>query len=106
MKLLAPILRVAAEVGGVFLILAATADKFDATEIAALIGIASVLVTVEIVVAFLRNPRSANRSGSAQVSVLALLAFLGLAFVREPQPKYAPSHVAQANIAAILNLYG
>ncbi len=52
MKLAASIVRVAIEVAGVFLVLATTAEQFDATEIAALFGIAAILVTVEACVAF------------------------------------------------------
>lgn len=101
MKLLAPILRVAAEIGGVFLILAATADRFDATEIAALIGIAAVLITVESVVAFMRVQRTQSRDGSSRVSVLALVAVIGLAFVRNPQPEFYVQFETAAAVAAL-----
>lgn len=94
------IVRVSAEIGGVFLILAATSEVFDATEIAVLVGIAAVLVTVEVVMWFARD-RARRIGGGADVVVLAAICVLGLAFVRSPQPEFRLHSDTVAAIAAL-----
>jgi hypothetical protein len=85
-KLAASIVRVAIEVAGVFLVLATTAEQFDATEIAALFGIAAILVTVEACVAFSmwKAPRAPMIAGVALAASLIGLGWIGCA----SQPRF------------------
>ena len=82
MKFAASAVRVAVEIAGVFLVLATTAEQFDATEIAALFGIAAILITVEACVAFTmwRNtPRVPVLAGVALAASILGLRWLGCA---------------------------
>lgn len=94
------LIRIVADCAGVFLILSVTAERFDATELTALIMIAALLVTVELAVA-LSSQRSCN--GSARIEPLAVMMLAGLLWVAcsKRQPTYYLLPETVAAIAAL-----